>query len=118
MIRPLTADERDALIDRIAERIAAFDDASLQELDRVTDEAAYLDVASVMGPDAAVELDGLHDAGPGRPPGGAVGAEAAETPGSAPLSRRQLLGGGAVLVLASLGTALAVRGAWPGAGCP
>jgi len=93
MIRHLTAAERGELVARIAARMAEFDDAALEELDRVTDEARY----------AAGEV-----------PGGGAGP-LTEPP---PLTRRQLLAGGALLTLASLGTALAVRGAWPALWCP
>lgn len=93
MTPPLTAVERDALIDRIAARIAAFDDAALAELDRVTDEANYL---------------------PGAPPVVLTDEDGAPQG----LTRAQLLAAIVVLALASLGTALAVRGALPMPGCP
>ena len=93
MTPPLTAVERDALIDRIAARIAALDDGALAELDRVTDEANYL---------------------PGAPPI-ILSDEDGASPG---LTRAQLLAGFVVLALASLGTALPVRGVLPIPGCP
>lgn len=93
MTQPLSAADRDAMVDRIAARIAAFDDAALAELDRVTDEANYL---------------------PGAPP-----VVLADDDGPSPrLTRAQLAAAVIVLALASLGTALAVRGALPILGCP
>jgi len=90
---PLTDPQREALVTRIVERLTSFDDAALVELERVTDEAAYLAAGAPLGlPEGAAE-------------------EAAR-----PLTRRQLVTGGVVVTLASLGTAFAVRGARASAG--
>ncbi len=109
--------DREAAIERIARRMRGFDNLTLAELDRLTDESTYL-LASSEAASAATAIDtNLQVANPPRTMSRAdvplerrLSKQALFERSGGDMERRRLLAGGAVIGVAAMTGAFALRG--------